>query len=77
MGHQREPKDTYVSIANWSSTVVQRQFSGESILYSSDGAGIGGHLSSKNKKKGDLNLVLYVNISSKYITDLNVWYKTL
>lgn len=77
MGHQREPKDTCVSIANWSSIVVQRQFSGESKLYSSDGAGIVGHLLSKNKKKGDLNLTLYINISSEYITDLNVWYKTI
>lgn len=55
--------------------VVQRQFNGEILLYSSNGAGRFGYLSSINKNKSDLNLTLYIKINSEYIIDLKVYIK--
>jgi len=59
-------------------TKRQRQYNGEKVVYSTNGAGTTEHPHAKTKTKNlDFNFTSFTKTNSKWITDLNIKFKII
>ena len=75
MEKNKEQKQTHINTANWPLTKKQKECSGE-VVFSTSGAGTTEYPQAKNIYTHTYRSYNYPKINSKWITDLNIKYKT-